>query len=356
MLKLKMMKVLLCSAVVTSSFVFIGNHQVSAKPTEVAYQITPMVQKGAITILSDPQYPWTAKTDAGQSETNAEQEEESKKLIISQFTSAAEYGRDFNTRQGIANDRPLPPMLINGDITAFGHGWQRKLMTMYINNVKKNHNQPVYYGLGNHDIENNVRDCANNGCLIDTMDMYTEHVKSLVSSGANFDMSKKGSHSTGSFAYSIDYGPLHLVQLNQYPTYMFDEKKTVGSKRYTMQSPLDNGWLEADLKAAQNKGQTIIVNLHKPNDWKGGPSQKFKDLLTTYNVKAIFAGHYHTLSGKIDGTYDYFANVPVFLSGSASQKTFLTVEYELGSTKRLNVYKVMSNDWRNKTLIHTITG
>lgn len=68
---------------------------------------------------SDPQYPWTEKTDSGEAESESEKEARSRALIESQFSDIANFRKNFS----ISPEHI--PIMINGDITAYGHGWQR---------------------------------------------------------------------------------------------------------------------------------------------------------------------------------------------------------------------------------------
>ncbi|MGR5863577.1 metallophosphoesterase family protein [Bacillus cereus] len=145
--------------------------------------------------------------------------------------------------------------------------------------------------------------------------------------------------------------------------------KTVSTKggriTFTLESSLD--WLEKDLEQASVAGKPIVINLHEPDGWgwnpdtfspskypnlESGPNQRFINLLKTYDVKAVFAGHHHEKYGLYETDYkQYFGDVPVFLSGSAPNKTYLIAEYK---ENELKVYGVKNNDWKNKSLLKTI--
>ncbi|TBX38919.1 hypothetical protein E0M35_28475 [Bacillus thuringiensis] len=293
---------------------------------------------GAFVVTSDPQYPWTDRTDNGQTESESEKERRSEQLIREQYNSINEY-----TSRLTGMTEPTP-VLINGDLTAFGHPWQWDKMNSLLGILKS----PIFMGLGNHDIENNIDDCLSNSCVRSSMNYFTKHMQlyGLTRYDRKGD-APNNSHRFGSFAYSIDVGPIHFVQLNNYPTMTFRISE------YTMEDSLS--WLEQDLKEANQYGQAIIVNMHEPSGWKKGSQEqknRFKNLLEKYKVKAVFAGHYHKKSGYFPNDYkDFFGNTPVFLSGSASQRTYLTAEY---TNKEIKVYKVKDNNWRNKTLLKTI--
>jgi hypothetical protein len=92
---------------------------------------------------SDTQYPWTDKTDSREPESDSEFKERSKWLVESQLASIAEFRNQHGSQAQV-------PLMINGDITAFGHGWQRSYMKAALN---KYFGGDYLYGLGNHDYE-----------------------------------------------------------------------------------------------------------------------------------------------------------------------------------------------------------
>lgn len=283
----------------------------------------------SLVITSDPQYPWTPKMDNNDnSESEAITKIVSENLIREQYNSINSYDRGI--------------VLINGDITAYGHSWQRDKMKSLLDILNRRH----FYGLGNHDIENNLNDCWQNGCVTGSLAYYVGHVKRIPATFLDeMDIEAHHRGHKGSFAYSINYGEIYSIQLNNYPTMELDINPAFKDP-YKMYSTLD--WLEKVLQKASALGKIIIVNVHMPDDWKGGPSERFKKLLKDYDVKAAFCGHYHKNLGLYDNNFrDYFGDVPVFLSGSASQRSYLIVEQ---TARELLVYSVRNNDWKAKKL------
>lgn len=67
-------------------------------------------------------------------------------------------------------------------------------------------------------------------------------------------------------------------------------------------------------------------------------------------LKAIFVGHHHENLGKYTSP-ENFGNVPLYYSGSASQRSYLINEFKENT---LNIYSVRQNDWTNKELVETI--
>ncbi|PFR62710.1 phosphoesterase, partial [Bacillus cereus] len=210
----------------------------------------------SLVIASDPQYPWTDKMDDAISHNSeSEKEQRSEELIKAQFRSINEYTSQTPAQSSI---------LINGDMTAYGHGWQWSKMYNLLGILKK----PYYFGLGNHDIENNLNDTFRNQGVINSLRNLWNHVERK-SNISGFDYSCNcsiyGSTYYGSYAYSVDFGQIHSIQLNNDPTWSFKFSEAYARDTYNLNSSLD--WLEQDLKKAYKKGEISIVNLHKPSDW-----------------------------------------------------------------------------------------
>lgn len=288
---------------------------------------------------SDTQYPWTDKTDSREPESDSDFKERSKWLVENQLASIAEFRNQHGSQAQV-------PLMINGDITAFGHGWQRSYMKATLN---KYFAGDYLYGLGNHDYENNVDDCFTNSCAAGSIVEFKEHHERKVD---NFDLKIAsgflGKTYSGSLAYSKNIGEVHMVQLNNEPTYTARIAHPLNPTTFEINDALD--WLETDLRLARASGYAIIINMHKPLDHKGSYTQqkRFRDMVNKYQVTAIFAGHLH----KDGGDAYQEGNVPVYLSGSTSQQTYLTASFT-EDRKHLQVYLVENNQWRNRTLIDT---
>lgn len=304
----------------------------------VAHSIENMPRH--MVFASDPQYPWTNKTDSREPEPDAEFKVRAKWLVETQFASIADFRSRFG---GPAN----VPLMINGDMTAFGHGWQRS----YINStLEKYFNKDFLYGLGNHDYANNVDDCFSNSCAAGSIVDYKEHHEGQVD---DFDLKVDGGflnkRYSGSLAYSKNIGEVHLVQLNYEPTYEVNISHPLNPTTFNITHALD--WLENDLRMARAQGYAIIVNMHAPDQWKGTWEQqrRFAAMVAKYEVTAIFAGHYHVEGGSTQ----YIGGVPTFLSGSASQETYLIASFS-EDRKQLHVNLVEKNQWQTRELVRTV--
>ncbi|WP_380178281.1 RICIN domain-containing protein [Kalamiella sp. sgz302252] len=300
-----------------------------------------------VIITSDPQYPWTEKTDNGTSESDSAKESRSAEYIAEQY-------RDINNY--VASSTRPSIVLINGDLTAFGHGWQRKKMTELMNILTP----PIRWGLGNHDIENNYHDTANNGAATDTMRDFLAHYQSLSLSNKSWDVSiTQGSNNvdyTGSFNYSWDEGDYHFIQMNNYPGMTgYNYNKTIittDKRKVYMRWDENLIWLKNTITKAIARGKQVIINIHKPDTWPNSALNAMKALFSAYkdNIKAIFCGHYHKVRGYNASYTEYMGgDIPVFLSGSASQKTYLIMENDWHG---LYIYLVTNNNWRQRELIY----
>ncbi|WP_251862459.1 RICIN domain-containing protein [Clostridium sp. Marseille-Q2269] len=305
----------------------------------------------SLVITSDTNYPWTPEMDNYQSSTQSESDKEriSENLIREQYHSINTY----------TDGMPNSSILMNGDITAFGHKWQWNKMNKLLKILKR----PYYYGLGNHDIENNIDDCVGNGCFLQSMDYLVSFINRLKLPKSQVDFSLTRTSTTtrksylGSFSYAMDFGYIYSIQLNNFPTMKVKRNSPVSPHPGIDMFP-NFKWIEDQLRYASNLGKIIIVNIHKPDEWNkfahpSGPNQYFMDLLKQYDVTAVFCGHYHRECGNKTYRYsNYFNGIPVFLSGSASQRTYLIAEYNKNS---LDVYSIRDNNLNNKKLEESIS-
>lgn len=209
------------------------------------------------------------------------------------------------------------PLIINGDMSDFGHGNERKAFRDKIKLMGHADGPLMLPGLGNHDYANNLNDCANNGCIRDAVCDHITWVESIrnKSTGVNFDHSywrhENGTHMhRGSLSYSVDIGKVHVVQLNMEPTYEVHFSTGVDNHAdFTITQSMD--WLQADLEAASRRGQYSIINMHR---WKWDDETqypRFKEIIAANKVVGIFLGHIHENQGYATSA----GKVPVFYPG-----------------------------------------
>ncbi|MGF1438750.1 metallophosphoesterase [Bacillus thuringiensis] len=310
----------------------------------------------SLVITSDPQYPWTDCTDdsgrpfqncsirnvspcilPGSSENRATRRIRSQALIREQYENINSY-----TEHSDRVNRPSA-VIINGDITEFGHNEsyhpERQWDTM--NDLFRVLRRPYYYGLGNHDIENNFGHCFDNSCFKSSMDNLRIHIGNRVPSNQSDINIRMGdpivpAYFNGSFAYVVNFDRICSIQLNNYPTM---EARTLAIHLHENLS-----WLRNQLQIAREQGRIIIIHVHQT----GMLTPTYRNLFQEFGVVAIFGGHLHNNLGH----YSTYNNIPVFLSGSASQRTYLILEQW---TDRLDIYAVRCNDWINhRQLVRSI--
>ncbi len=286
-------------------------------------------------IASDSQWPWTAKTDAGTSQSKSDKESEATTLNENHVKSMNSLITSLNNVKGV---------IINGDLTAYGHSNEFDEFKRIYSKLKK----PMYLGLGNHDYANNVDDTYENNSANRMVNYMVEHVKSNGSSNSDYQVSNSyefpniETTTKGSLSYSWEIGNVHFVQLQNYPIYKrsWSNYVSIGAaKRRTVAITPAMSWLATDLAKARISGKIIILNFHDSDEHWGDYqsaseltdfSNEFKTLLSTNKVAAVFVGHYHTYLGKRtpprrSSTY---GSTPVFYCGSASQSKYLLVNFK----------------------------
>lgn len=294
--------------------------------------------------MSDPQYPWSCKTSRETCDNRDKAWRENMNHVQSLNALMSDLGKE-----------KLAGVVINGDLTAFGHDWQfDAYYQLYHKELKMN----VYPGLGNHDISNNVDDCFVNNCASRMMLYLIDHVRTL--NVRSFDhhitdtyyefpsLKKKYSKS---FAYSWDIGDIHFVQLNNYPTYTakWDGWNFGKARRDYFDIQSAREWLANDLEQASKEGKHIVLNYHI-----SGFTDEIKDILRRYKVSAIFAGHLHSYVGKINfhtlwNFYGPGKHLPVFLGGAAVFQKYMLVRFK---EDRFEVSIVKSDQGANYQLVH----
>ncbi len=273
--------------------------------------------------MSDPQYPWSCKTSSENCSDKNKAWQENMNHVQS-----------LNAIQNTIGKDQFAGVVINGDLTAFGHDWQ---LEAYYDLYHRNLNMNIYPGLGNHDISNNVDDCFENSCAKRMILFLKDHVHSLNvrsfdyhDSGTYYDFPSLRRRYGKSFAYSWDVGDIHFVQLNNYPSY------TVGwngwnfgkARRDYVHVHPAREWLINDLEQATKEGKHIILNYHIS---KFTPD--IEDILRRFKISAIFAGHLHSYVGlfNFDTLWDFYGpgqHLPVFLGGSAVYQKYLLVRFQ----------------------------
>lgn len=301
-------------------------------------------------VAADPQYEW----HCGSYTLCAKQTSK----LDSQAKLSNKWQTDSFNKLKLQYGDALKGVIVNGDLTAFGHTAQ---LDGYKKYFKKRINMSVYPGLGNHDYANNIDDCWRNNCAIRMVDYMHEIVSKLKPKPISYDYKTSSTYyefpvlrkdHTGSLAYMIEIGGVYFIQLHNYPSYAvkFNGWNITGARRdYYVIKPSFK-WLEENLKLAQTNKKNVIVNLHDYKDhMKYEDRKKFGALLDKYEVSGVFWGHFHSRIGK----YSQGIKTPVFSSGSSPYNTYLLLKFSnqelvevtsidssYGDATVLNVYPV----------------
>lgn len=216
--------------------------------------------------------------------------------------------------------------IINGDITEFGRPTQRASFNEVYNGLMF----PFLIGLGNHDYQYNINDCAipsainfsMNACAYSAVQDLDNRINQYQNKFSNFsadNVQVDKRVTQGSLAYSWDSTSQeitnHFVQLNLSPGYKVWINNRYGMHNYDIQDSLS--WLRADLNKARKRGvKNIFINFHAL-EWidkmTGSQKLQLKSIFDEYKISAIFVGHTH--SPRVEN-HHLFGNIPIYTSGA----------------------------------------
>ncbi|CAH1390491.1 unnamed protein product [Nezara viridula] len=271
----------------------------------------------SIAVMSDPQ-PWRLyNNDIPNSMANKNYWETLNRKVVSSLNI-------------LSKSKPIDFGVINGDITEFGrHSTRLSFYKIYDQLLF-----PVYYGLGNHDYSNNVGDCADgfslskNACARGAVnEMAAKILRYSSELLSHFSSDYDHYNENGSLAYSWDYGQLHYVQLQNYPTYKVDlDHYALSTIR--VKSSLE--WLETDLERARERGKAIVLNFHDAFDKFLSESSidelyRFRTLIVRYRVLAIFCGHTHSMGIYFSHGDSVFGKTTIINSGALFKSNYYIV-------------------------------
>eukprot|EP00122_Pirum_gemmata_P016439 Pgem_evm1s15368 len=223
-------------------------------------------------------------------------------------------------------------VVVNGDLTEYGH--VNELDTFRTHWDNRIENSRVYYGLGNHDIENNYNDCyfttfgghyiprGNKGCMNAMLDFHDDHLRcsTAKSNGWTAAGSTLRSYNRAAQAYAwVDKG-VYFIQLNHF--IIKENKRVAIEKEAKFTNAAKANYLKHQIEKAKAADIKVIVNVHHNNElvW---------DVVKNYNdtVLAIFSGHLHPKYGLQTDETDHANGVPSFRSGASDYHTFLSLEF-----------------------------
>lgn len=238
--------------------------------------------------------------------------------------------------------------IINGDITEFGRTSSWDAVSGIFDKLRF----PYYFGLGNHDYQNNKNDCwtaywfSMDGCAIDSVQKLIKHqaaieLSSRLNQSAFGSVIKKQQGITnfssdmtadkGSLAYSWDYKHVHFVQLNLHPDYSVKLNSSLQKPKYDIIPSLT--WLGDDLRKARFRGvSNVILNMHEEgDDFRRNSSdyarRQFQAIMLTYKPLAVFVGHTHMFDRDAHSNHPFYGNTPVYTTGAAFDGKFHQVNF-----------------------------
>lgn len=184
---------------------------------------------------------------------------------------------------------PPSALIINGDLTDFGHVDQHKefqdgWMTSFA--------VPIFAGLGNHDYENNINDCAFNFCAHTMLTWFTNYGKSM-SLDLDYQRQAKSAFDIaydGSFAYSTRICSVtrqncaQVIQLNN----AIDYETTFSSFLVDWKINSAMNFLRSELKQLADVDIPVLVNMHQ---CEGTRMEKAKELLADWIYETRNVGH-----------------------------------------------------------------
>ena len=323
-------------------------------------------------IASDPQFYWWAQPPCSTMPTKTKKEKREKENCVEKYAKISNDAQfsvmnkivinsiDWPTVPTITRDAGMKAadvvgLVINGDLTSYWHPGEKKAFEAdflkYAKNKKLEGKIAPFFGLGNHDYYNNLCDCSGfwpfdkNSCsrnAVNTARDWYSHTDWI-----KFDQC--------SLAYSFDFKGYHFAQLHLAPSYQVNVKYHMSKKKCDVEKYKPGptcgksnvlqsfDWLDSDLKAAA-AGERSILFFHvagdksdEPKYWPVADQQRFKKILNTHNVVAIFSGHIHQYNGY-QGQYQLGTDpvpiinsngnqIPYFRSGASEYYTFLMVEF-----------------------------
>lgn len=291
-------------------------------------------------IMSDPQLYWSCDHSNPVCDLTSEKDDgiKSNQAVVDKIKQIHQHD-------------PIDAVIINGDLTAFGHEQEfEAYQSFYKPEIL---GFKVYPGLGNHDYQNNINDCYTNNCARRMLDFMSSFIATKMApyNINGFDYSHSGTYYKfpesrrdhhGSLSYSWSHKGWRFIQLHNHPEYTTNFNGWVfeSARRdfYDISTPYD--WLHEQLRDAKKRSEKVVINMH---DFYSAISKKdnmFYRLLSLFPVEAIFAGHLHWISGPLTSlSYKSGRKIPVYLSGSPAYGTFLKVDF---SDDQLFVSKMLS--------------
>ncbi|HDI3294265.1 TPA: peptidase inhibitor family I36 protein [Vibrio cholerae] len=243
--------------------------------------------------------------------------------------------------ESMLTNNDVNSIFINGDLTEYGHGneWTAFFNSMAIVNNRAS----LYWGLGNHDYLNNQGDTYQNNAYVRTMRNIWEHLSKMTSIVYDATVNNSGHWViSGSLGYAVDLGDIYYIQLHDhmvdngygyqlYNTYDYNDLNHCcsfyGSNLWSTKN-----FLQKQLEFAAQNDKVVVIGKHRP-----AVSPEIAELIKEYDVKLLFAGHYHQV-GK-----DYSQGLTFYNSGSMAKGSHLRLTVNKNS-RTATIVSVKTSD------------
>ncbi|KAE9417572.1 hypothetical protein Angca_001646, partial [Angiostrongylus cantonensis] len=228
---------------------------------------------------------------------------------------------------------PPSALIIDGDLTDFGHLEQYK---EFQTGWMRSFGVPILIGLGNHDYENNVNDCAFNFCAHTMMTWFTNYGKNM-SLELDYRRWVKSAFDVtydGSFAYSTRICSLtgkncaQVIQLNNAVDY--ETRFSSLFVDWKVNSAMD--FLKRELKLLKDMDIPILINMHQ---CEGTRLEKMRETIADWIYEtralghrkrvAVFFAHLHSMH-EVKAMCLHGVTVPFVYVGSVPNNRFTMLQ------------------------------
>lgn len=272
-----------------------------------------------------------------------------------QLTEDEAYQKVRGTLLSMVNNNDVNAIFINGDLTEYGHANEWGAFFDAISTISGR--APVYWGIGNHDYINNNHDTYQNNAYVRTMRNMWDHLTNLTSSV--YDASVDTNNDwviKGSLGYAVDLGDVYYIQLNDLlvdsaeggatqdlETYDYNDAwhccSFYGSRLWSAKD-----FLQKQLEFAAQNDKIVVIGKHRPT-----LSREMAELISSYNVKLLFSGHYHNVEKN------YEKGLTFYNSGSMAKGSYIKLIIDK-NFRKANIFSVKTRDGVNDGIINDEVG
>ena len=242
-----------------------------------------------------------------------------------EITEAAAAQKVKNSLALMVANSDVNAIFINGDLTEYGHPREWSAFFDTLSHIRGK--TAVYWGLGNHDYINNNHDTYQNRGYVHSMVNMWNHLTNLTSSVYDARVTTNRDWVIhGSLGYAVDLGDVYYIQLNDqqvdagywdsknqdYDTYDYNDTTGLCCSFYGSNLSSAKTFLQQQLEFAAQHDKVVVIGKHRPT-----LSPDMAELIKSYNVKLLFAGHYHNIETNFDKGLTFYN------SGSMAKGSYL---------------------------------